>query len=314
MKNFDLTVFSGTSNQLLAESIASKLKTKLGKIEIKHFADGETYVRFLESIRGKDVYLIQSISKPVNENLMELLIMVDAAKRAPVGRLTAVVPYYGYSRQDRKSASREPITARLVADLLETAGVDRVITLDLHAGQIQGFFKIPLDNLTAIPLLIDSLKKKNLKDLVVVSPDAGAAKKCTKIAKALDIDLVILNKLRPKQNQSEIMNIIGDVNGKNCAMFDDIIDTAGTIVNGARALKNAGAKDIYVCVTHGVLSDPAIERIENSEINDVIVTDSIPIAKKSPKLKVISVAELLSEAIRRSHEDESMSSLFEYNL
>lgn len=314
MKNFELIVFSGSSNKKLADSVSKNLKSRLGSIEIKHFADGETYVRLLDNVRGKDVYLLQSTCKPVNENLMELLIMADAAKRASAERLTAVIPYFGYARQDRKAASREPITAKLVAVLLEKAGFDRVLALDLHAGQIQGFFDIPLDNLTAIVLLIDFLKKRKLSDLVIVSPDAGAAKKCTKIARAFNAELAIINKARPKQNQAEAMNIIGEVFGKNCIMFDDIIDTAGTIVAGAKALKQAGAKSIIVCATHAVLSDPAIERIENSPIEEVIITDTIPLEKQSSKIKVLSVAELLSEAIKRSHNNKSLSSLFEYNL
>ncbi len=306
-----MRIFSGSSNKGLAGQIASYLKTDLGKIEIKRFNDGEQYVRFLENIRGRDVYLVQSTSKPVSENLMELLVMIDAAKRASAARITAVIPYFGYARQDRKSASREPITAKLVADLLEKAGAHRVIAMDLHSDQIQGFFSIPMDNLTATIKLMAYIKEKNLPDLTVVAPDAGSAKSSTKVSKALGTDLAIINKARPKPGEAEALNVIGSVEGKNCVMFDDMIDTAGTICAAADALKKEGCKQVFVCATHGLFSGPAFERIEKSGIDEVVVTDSVPASKGQPKkISIFSVADLLGEAIKRAHSNESISSLF----
>ena len=309
--NSELKIFAGGSNQPLAKEIASYLKTQLGKIELKRFNDGEQYARFLENIRGADLFLVQSTSKPVSENLMQLLIMIDAAKRASAARVTAVIPYFGYARQDRKAASREPITAKLVAELLERAGADRVITMDLHSDQIQGFFNVPVDNLTATIKLMDWVKEKNLPDLVVVAPDAGSAKPSTKVAKALGTELAIVNKVRPKQGVAEAMNVIGDVKGKSCVMFDDMIDTAGTICAAAGALKKEGCKQVFVCATHGLFSANAIDRIEKSGIDQVVVTDSIAgNDQNGGKIKVLSVADLFGEAIRRIHENESVSSLF----
>lgn len=306
-----MKLFSGTASKKLAESIASGLGEKLGEIDIKRFNDGEQYVRFLDNIRGRDVFLIQSTSKPVSENLMELLIMIDAAKRASAARITPVIPYFGYARQDRKAASREPITAKLVAELLERAGAHRVITTDLHSGQIQGFFNVPVDNLTATVKLMEYIKGKRLEDLVVVAPDAGSAKNSTKVAKALGVDLAIVNKARPEQGKAEALNIIGCVGGKNCVMFDDMIDTAGTICAAADALKKEGCKKVLVCASHGLFSGPAVERIEKSGIDEVIVTDTVPgNGEHGKKVKVVSVANLFSEAIKRSHTNESISSLF----
>lgn len=313
MKNHELKIFAGSSNPKLAKEIASYMKSDLGRIDIKRFNDGEQYVRFRDNIRGTDLFLIQGSSKPVSENLMELLIMIDAAKRSSAARITAVIPYFGYARQDRKSASREPITAKLVANLLEKAGANRVITLDLHSDQIQGFFDIPLDNLTARLKLMQHVKGKNLSDLVVVAPDAGSAKSSTKVSKDLNAELAIINKARPKAGVAEAINVIGDVKGKNCVMFDDMIDTAGTICAAADALKKKDCKSVSVCATHGLFSGPALERIEKSGIDFVVVTDSIPgNAKKSEKIKVLSVADLLGEAIKRIHLNESVSDLFNW--
>ncbi len=312
--NFELQIFSGSSNPELAQGIAKELKTKLGEVNIKNFSDGETYVRFRENIRGRDVFLIQSTSGPVNDNMMELLIMIDAAKRASAGRITAVIPYYGYARQDRKADSREPITAKLVAELLEKAGVDRVITVDLHSDQIQGFFDVPLDNLTGIGLLIDCMTDKKLGEIAVVAPDAGAAKKNTKIAKAMNAPLVIINKVRSKHNEAEALNIIGDVKGKNCIIFDDMIDTAGTMCAGAKILKDNGAEKIFAASTHGLLSGPALERIKKSVFEEVLVTDTIPQEGRNGKIKTVSMAKILAKSIKSIHNNESISSLFEHNL
>ena len=314
MKNHKLKIFAGSSNPELAKEIASYMKSDLGRIDIKRFNDGEQYVRFRDNIRGTDLFLVQGSSKPVSENLMELLIMIDAAKRSSAARITAVIPYFGYARQDRKSASREPITAKLVANLLEKAGANRVITMDLHSDQIQGFFDIPLDNLTARLKLMQYVKEKNLSDLVVVAPDAGSAKSSTKVSKDLNALLAIVNKARPEAGVAEAMNVIGDVKGKNCVMFDDMIDTAGTICAAADALKKRDCKSVSVCATHGLFSGPAIERIEKSGIDFVVVTDSIPgNSKKSEKIKVLSVADLLGEAIKRIHLNESISDLFNWD-
>jgi ribose-phosphate pyrophosphokinase len=311
MKDHKMLIFSGTSNQKLAGEIASYLKVSLGKIEIKRFNDGEQYARFLENIRGVDLFLVQSTSKPVSENLMELLIMIDAAKRASADRVTAVIPYFGYARQDRKAASREPITAKLVAELLERAGADRVITIDLHSDQIQGFFSVPVDNLTATIKFMDYVRKKNLPELLVVAPDAGSAKTSTKVAKALGTDLAIVNKARPKPGEAAALNIIGDVKGKDCVIFDDIIDTAGTICAAADLLKKEGCKSVMVCATHGIFSGPALERIEKSGIDEVVVTDTIAgNGQKGGKIKELGVADLLGETMKRTHLGESVSSLF----
>lgn len=309
----EIKIFSGNSNKPLAEKIAAKLNTTLGEMEVTHFSDGEIYVRFNETIRGTDVFLIQSTSYPVNVNLMELLIMIDAARRASAGRITAVIPYFGYARQDRKARSREPITAKLVANLITSAGADRVLTMDLHCAQIQGFFDIPLDNLVGGPTLYNYFKPKVDENFVVVSPDIGAVARARKVAARMDAQMAIIDKRRPKANVMEVMNIIGDVKGKNCLMVDDMIDTAGTIVQGARALKEAGAKAIYACCSHGVLSGPAIERLADSPIDELAILDTIDIPKDKilPIFKIISTAQMFASAIENVYLDKSMSKIYD---
>lgn len=309
----EIKLFSGNSNRPLAEGIAAKLNTTLGEMELTHFSDGEIYVRYDESIRGRDVFLIQSTSDPVNTNLMELLIMIDAAKRASAGRITAVIPYFGYARQDRKARSREPITAKLVANLLTSAGADRVLTMDLHCLQIQGFFDIPLDNLVGGPTLYNYFKPKVDENFVVVSPDIGSVARARKVAARMDAKMAIIDKRRPKANVMEVMNIIGDVEGKNCLMVDDMIDTAGTIVQGAKALKEAGAKEIYACCSHGVLSGPAVERLVASPITELAMLDTIniPEEKRLPIFKTISTAGIFAAAIENVYLDKSMSKIYD---
>ncbi len=309
----EIKIFSGNSNKPLAEKIAAKLNTTLGEMEVTHFSDGEIYVRFNETIRGTDVFLIQSTSYPVNVNLMELLIMIDAARRASAGRITAVIPYFGYARQDRKARSREPITAKLVANLITSAGADRVLTMDLHCAQIQGFFDIPLDNLVGGPTLYNYFKPKVDENFVVVSPDIGSVARARKVAARMDAQMAIIDKRRPKANVMEVMNIIGDVKGKNCLMVDDMIDTAGTIVQGARALKEAGAKAIYACCSHGVLSGPAIERLADSPIDELAILDTIDIPKDKilPIFKIISTAQMFASAIENVYLDKSMSKIYD---
>ncbi len=309
----EIKIFSGNSNKPLAEAIASKLNTSLGEMEVTHFSDGEIYVRYDESIRGKDVFLIQSTSYPVNTNLMELLIMIDAARRASAGRITAVIPYFGYARQDRKARSREPITAKLVANLITSAGADRVLTMDLHCLQIQGFFDIPLDNLVGGPTLYNHFKPKVDDDFVVVSPDIGSVARARKVAARMDAKMAIIDKRRPKANVMEVMNIIGDVKGKNCLMIDDMIDTAGTIVQGAIALKEAGAKEIYACCSHGVLSGPAIDRLSASPITELAMLDTINIPKEKmlPIFKMISTAQIFASAIENVYLDRPMSKIYD---
>ena len=309
----EIKIFSGNSNKPLAEAIASKLNTSLGEMEVTHFSDGEIYVRYDESIRGKDVFLIQSTSYPVNTNLMELLIMIDAARRASAGRITAVIPYFGYARQDRKARSREPITAKLVANLITSAGADRVLTMDLHCLQIQGFFDIPLDNLVGGPTLYNHFKPKVDDDFVVVSPDIGSVARARKVAARMDAKMAIIDKRRPKANVMEVMNIVGDVKGKNCLMIDDMIDTAGTIVQGAIALKEAGAKEIYACCSHGVLSGPAIDRLSASPITELAMLDTIniPEEKMLPIFKMISTAQIFASAIENVYLDRPMSKIYD---
>ena len=309
----EIKIFSGNSNKPLAEKIAAKLNTTLGEMEVTHFSDGEIYVRFNETIRGTDVFLIQSTSYPVNVNLMELLIMIYAARRASAGRITAVIPYFGYARQDRKARSREPITAKLVANLITSAGADRVLTMDLHCAQIQGFFDIPLDNLVGGPTLYNYFKPKVDENFVVVSPDIGSVARARKVAARMDAQMAIIDKRRPKANVMEVMNIIGDVKGKNCLMVDDMIDTAGTIVQGARALKEAGAKAIYACCSHGVLSGPAIERLADSPIDELAILDTIDIPKDKilPIFKIISTAQMFASAIENVYLDKSMSKIYD---
>lgn len=308
-----MLLFSGTAHPEIAEEIAGQLGVELGKINIKQFANGEIYVRYLQSIRGADVYLIQPIVSPVNDTLMELLIMLDAAKRASAGRIIVVMPHYGYARQDKKSAAREPITAKLVADVLTTAGADSIISMDLHQGQIQGFFDVPVNHLTALGVLADYFASLNLEDMVVVSPDVGRAKACKKLADMLHCPLAIMHKGRPDHNVAEINHVIGEVAGKVCIVTDDMIDTAGSITEGARALMAKGAKAVYVGATHGIFSGPAYERIADAPIEQLVVTNTIPVPKErqSDKLKVLSVAPMFARAISSVFSFGSVSELFD---
>jgi ribose-phosphate pyrophosphokinase len=308
-----IQLFTGNSNRKLAKEIADFLSIQVGDAAVSTFSDGEISVQINENIRGSDVFVVQSTCTPVNNNLMELLLMVDAARRASAGRITAVMPYYGYARQDSKAQPRVPITARLVADLLSVTGIDRVLTIDLHAGQIQGFFDIPVDHLYAAPVHVEYVKKEYLNDLVIVSPDAGGVERARAFAKRVNASLAIIDKRREKANVSEVMHVIGDVSGKNAILFDDMIDTAGTITHAAAALKENGAKRVVAACAHAVLSGPALDRINDSALEDVIVTNTIPMdenQKKCKKLTVLSVASLLGEAIKRIHEETSVSSLF----
>ena len=312
-KNLDwLKIFTGNSNIDLVEEIARDLGTAMGKSLVKNFSDGEINVEIDESVRGMDVFVVQSICHPVNNNLMELLILIDALKRASAERITAVLPYYGYARQDRKVSPRAPISAKLLADLITTAGASRILTVDLHAGQIQGFFNIPVDHLFAAPVLLEYLKKlKN--DLVIVSPDAGGVERARAYAKRLNTSLAIIDKRREGPNVSQVMNIIGDVEGMVAIIVDDLVDTGGTLARAAYALMEKGAKTVYACCTHPVLSGKAVEIISGSPIEEMIVTNTIPLqeeAKACPKIKVLSVSSLLADAIRRIYEDESVSCLF----
>jgi len=308
-----IKVLNCNANKDLAKDIAFNLGIPVGDAQVSTFSNGEIGVSINESIRGADVFVVQSTSTPVNDNLMELLIMIDALKRASAGRINAVMPFYGYARQDRKSKSREPITAKLVANLIEAAGADRVITMDLHAPQIQGFFDIPVDHLYAAPLIVNYFINKKLDDIVVVSPDVGGVTRARSLATKLDAPLAIIDKRRPKPNVSEVMNIIGDIENKNCIIIDDMVDTAGTLVNAAKVLKDMGARDIYVACTHPVLSGPAFERIRDSVIKELIVTNTIPLPAGKPvdKIKVLSVAPLFAEAIKRIYEGLSLSKLFD---
>ncbi|ANB58644.1 ribose-phosphate pyrophosphokinase [Anoxybacillus sp. B7M1] len=308
-----LKLFSLNSNMKLAEEIAQVIGVQLGKCSVSRFSDGEIQINIEESIRGGDVFVIQSTSAPVNEHLMELLIMIDALKRASAKTINIVMPYYGYARQDRKARSREPITAKLVANLLETAGASRVITLDLHAPQIQGFFDVPIDHLMGVPILADYFKNKNLQDIVIVSPDHGGVTRARRLADRLKAPIAIIDKRRPKPNVAEVMNIVGQVEGKTAILIDDIIDTAGTITLAANALVENGASEVYACCTHPVLSGPAIERIQNSKIKELVVTNSIalPEEKKIDKIVELSVAPLIAEAIIRIYEMQSISALFD---
>lgn len=310
--NSNLKVFSLNSNKELAEQIAKHIGVGLGKCSVDRFSDGEVQINIEESIRGCDVFIIQSTSFPVNEHIMELLIMIDALKRASAKTINIVIPYYGYARQDRKARSREPITSKLVANLLETAGATRVITLDLHAPQIQGFFDIPIDHLMGVPILSDYFETKGLKDIVIVSPDHGGVTRARKMADRLKAPIAIIDKRRPRPNVSEVMNIIGNIEGKTAILIDDIIDTAGTITLAANALVENGASEVYACCTHPVLSGPAIERIQNSNIKELVVTNSIvlPEEKKIDKVHELSVAPLIGEAIIRVYGEESVSVLF----
>ncbi|NLL80883.1 MAG: ribose-phosphate pyrophosphokinase [Tissierellia bacterium] len=306
-------IFTGNANKEFVEKVCKELNINLGKCVVSNFSDGEINVTIDETVRGCDVFIIQPTHSPVNDNLMELLIMIDACKRASAGRINAVIPYYGYARQDRKTKPREPITAKLVADILHTAGADRVVTMDLHAGQIQGYFDIPVDHLSAIPILTNYFEFLKGTDTVVVSPDLGGVTRARNFASTLDLPIAIIEKRRPKPNESEVMNIIGDIKGKNTIIVDDIIDTAGTVVKAASVLKSFGAQSVYGCATHGVLSGPAVERICGSELEEFVITDTIRLTEecKNDKIKVVSVAPLFAKAIRNINSGTSVSILFE---
>jgi ribose-phosphate pyrophosphokinase len=309
----DFKVFSGTANPALVDEVCEALGAPVGAAMIKRFADGETHLQIQENVRGADVFIIQPTCTPVERNLMELLLMIDALKRASAERITAVLPYYGYARQDRKDKPRVPISARLIAALLETAGADRVLTLDLHAAQIQGFFDIPVDHLFATPVLIEHFKHPNVPDMTVVSPDAGGVERARAFAKRLNAPLAIIDKRREEANVAEVMNVVGEVDGRHCLLVDDLIDTAGTLVKGADALMEKGALSVSACATHAVLSGPAVSRIEESCLQEVVVTNSIPLseaAKSSKKIKSLSIANLMADAIRSIHEETSVSVLF----
>lgn len=308
-----IKIFAGNSNQPLARDICQHLNVTMGNAKVRTFSDGEILVEIGENVRGRDVYVVQSTSSPANHNLMELLVMVDALKRASAARINAVVPYFGYARQDRKVAPRAPITAKLVADMMSVAGIDRLLTMDLHAGQIQGFFDIPVDHLYAAPVMLDEIRQQNFTDLIFVSPDAGGTERARAFAKRLHAGLAIIDKRRSGPNVAEVMHIIGDVKGKNCVIIDDMIDTAGTLCAAASALQEQGATDVYACATHGVLSGPALQRITESPLKRVYITDTIPTQEKLAQcdtLNRLSVSHLLAEAIRRTHNAESVSSLF----
>ena len=309
-----LRIFAGNANPDLAREIAAYLGTTVGDSVVNRFNNGEIQVMINESVRGKDIFIVQPTCGPiVNDNVMELLIMADAFKRASANHITAVIPYYGYARQDRKARGREPITAKLMADLLETAGITRVVTIDLHAAQIQGFFNIPFDHMPGGPLLAEYIKEKNLENMVVVSPDLGGVSRARGFAEILNAPMAIIDKRRPEPGVAEVMNLIGDVQGKNCILVDDMVDTAGSLTEGARALKKFGANEIYACCTHPILTDPALSRIAQSDITELVVTNTIPLApsKKHPKIKVLSIAPILAETILRIYNDWSVSQLFD---
>ena len=313
MSHNRLIVFSGNANRPLAEEICAKLELELGRAMVRQFADGETYLQIQENVRGADVFIIQATCTPVDRHLMELLLMMDALKRASAGRITAVLPYYGYARQDRKDKPRVPISAKLVASLMERAGADRILTVDLHAAPIQGFFDVPVDHLFAMPVLIEHYKAKKISDLTVVSPDAGGVERARAFGKRLNSPLAIIDKRREEANVAEVMNVVGDVQGRHCLLVDDLIDTAGTLVKGAEALLEKGAASVSACATHAVLSGPAVQRIEKSEIREVVFTNSIPLskeAKKSNRIRSLSIAPLLADAIRAINGETSVSGLF----
>lgn len=313
MPNSDLRVFYGNSHPGLGEKIVKYLKLDPGKIKVSRFTGGEIYARILENVRGQSCVIVQTCTEKVNEDLIELFIIIDAMKRASAKTITAVVPHFGYARQDRKAASREPISARLIANLLETAGADRVVTLDLHSDQIQGFFNIPVDTLTAMPLFEDYINLKDLDDIVVVAPDTGRAKVAKKLADRIDAGLAILHKVRAEHHKSEVTHVVGDVKGKTVVITDDMIDTAGTVTNGVDALRKEGCnKDIYVMATHALLNGPAVERMKKANFKEVVVTNSVPIPKEKQfkGLTILPAEELLGEAIQRNYENKSISSLF----
>ena len=309
----DLKLFTCNAHPELAKEIAELMGIKSGKSTVNKFSDGEIQVSIWESVRDCDVYIVQPTCAPVNDNLMELLIMIDALKRASAGRINAVIPYYGYARQDRKAKARDPITAKLVANLIQAAGADRVISMDLHANQIQGYFDIPVDHLLGLPILTKYFREKKLEDVVVVSPDHGSVTRARNMAERLDAPIAIVDKRRPEPNKSEIMNIIGDINGKNCILLDDMIDTAGTICNAANALIELGAKGVYACATHGVLSGPEVDRLKKSPIQELVLLNTLPIPdeKKIDKMKFLSVGPIFSEVITRVYKGGSVSTLFD---
>ncbi len=310
-----IKIFACNASKELAGSIANILGLPMGKSEVSRFSDGEISVRIDEPVRGSDVFLIQSTCAPVNENIMELLVMVDAMRRASAGRITAVIPYYGYARQDRKAKARDPISAKLVANIITTAGVDRILTMDLHCDQLQGFFNIPLDHLRGMNIYTDYFKEKlpDRSDVIIVSPDLGSVGRARAMAEKLSVPLAIVDKRRQKANESEVMNIIGDINGKIAILIDDMIDTAGSITNAAKAMKEHGAKEVYACCSHGVFSGPAISRLKDSVIEEVVILDTIylPEEKSTPKIKVLSVADLFAKSIMSIHEGTSISVLFD---
>jgi ribose-phosphate pyrophosphokinase len=311
-RNTEIKVFSGNANRSLAEEICKHLRIPLGNANTTTFSDGELYFQILENVRGRDVFVIQSTCPPVNDNLMELLIMIDAFKRSSAARITAVLPYYGYARQDRKDKPRVPITSKLVADLLTAAGANRILTMDLHAGQIQGFFNIPVDHLFAAPVLVEYMRKLKIPDLTVVSPDAGGVERARAFAKRLGGDLAVVDKRRVVANEAEVMNVIGQVGGRNVMIVDDMIDTAGTLVHTAHALRKKKAKRILACATHAVLSGPALDRLRKAPLDELILTNTVPLneSKGVPKLTLLSVAGLLAKAIRSIHDETSVSNLF----
>ena len=309
----EFKIFAGNSNDALAEEIASIMGKPLGKADVSTFSDGEISVNILETVRGRDIFIIQSTCDPVNNNLMELLILIDAVKRASAGRVNAVVPYYGYARQDRKAKPRDPITAKLVANLISAAGADRVVTMDLHAAQIQGYFDIPVDHLFGMPVLVKHFKKKRLNDLIIVSPDHGSVTRARNMAHPLNVPIAIIDKRRQKAGESEVMNVIGEIEGKTCILVDDIIDTAGTITNAANKLSERGAKEVFACATHAVLSGSAIKRIEESAIKELVVLNTVPVKKEKQidKIKVLSVAPIFAEAMSNIHNNDSVSKMFD---
>ena len=311
MKNRGYKIFTGTAHREFAENVCKNLNIPLSNATVGKFSDGEINVKIDESVRGKDVFIIQPTGAPVNDNLMELLIMVDALRRSSAQTITAVIPFFGYARQDRKAAPRVPISAKLVANMLETAGVERIITIDLHAGQIQGFFDIPVDNLYGSIIFSDYIKSKNLANPIIASPDVGGVARAREFAKTLNLDMVIVDKRREKANESEVMNIIGDVEGKDVILIDDMVDTAGTIVKAAKVLKQRGAISVMACATHPVLSGPAYERLKNGELDELVVSDSIPLKNKDcSKIKVLSAAPIFAEVIKRVYSNESINTLF----
>ena len=308
--NGDLRIFSGNANLPLAQKIAEHLNMELGKLHVERFADGEVDVQILESVRAHDCYIIQPTCPPVNENLMELLIMIDAFKRASAGKITAVIPYFGYARADRKSSPRVPITAKLASNLITEAGADRIMAIDLHAGQIQGFFDIPVDHLRARKVFLDYFQNFKREDLVVISPDVGGVERARKFAAKLNVGLVIIDKRRPKPNEAVVYNVIGDVKDKVCIIFDDIVDTAGTLTTVANKIKEQGAREVYAACAHGLLSRNAVERINESAIKKLVITDSLPTRNLGPKVETLSVAHILADAIQRNHDGQSISGMF----